>query len=511
MISLGKFTTLILASVLPALSPVHAQEATPAAGGPSPAPMEESINLVFPPDPEAQKEKARILAALKRVPAADGENPEGENDRQPNIVLLLADDLGYSESGIYGAADIPTPHIDALAEEGMRWTDAYVTAAICSPSRAGILTGRYQQRFGFEFNIGDGEVVHRDHRGLDPAAITMADVLQQAGYATGIFGKWHLGTQEHLQPQARGFDEFYGFLSAQHSSFPVKSEQPVYKTILQGRSPVIEPDYLPDAIAREAVKFITAHHDKPFFAYVPFNAPHKPIQATQKYLDRFPDVKDQEQREYYAMISALDDAVGSIVTSLAGHDLTGKTLVIFLNDNGGTYFRGTKGNEPLRMGKIFLFEGGVRVPMIMKWPGNVPAGSVFSGLTSSLDIFPTVCAAAGIQLPGDLVLDGVDLMPFVEGTKQGSPHEILFWGNGPNMAVRKGSWKLIKSHDNAWLFDLSRDPGERKNLAKERPDKVAELDGELARWKSRMAEPAWPSRPKHAKILIDGLEYELNN
>jgi arylsulfatase A-like enzyme len=259
-------------------------------------------------------------------------------------VLILADDLGYADTSIYGSKSIPTPHIDALAQRGVRLTNAYVTAASCSPSRAGLMTGRYQQRFGFEFNTSGGAITHRLHRGLDPKAITLADVLQKAGYATGIFGKWHLGTRSQFRPQVRGFDEFYGFLAGAHSFFPAKGAEPIYSTVMRGHQPLIEPEYLTDAIARETVKFIDAHHDHPFFAYVPFNAVHTPIEATKKYQDRFADEPDVKRRDYYAMTSALDDAVGSIAATIDRHKLTNDTLVIFLNDNGGPIYTGVQSN-----------------------------------------------------------------------------------------------------------------------------------------------------------------------
>jgi len=338
----------------------------------------------------------------------------------------------------------------------------------------------------------------------------LADVLKKAGYVTGMFGKWHLGSRPHFHPQSRGFDEFYGFLAGAHSFFPAQGEEPVYSTIMRGHDPLIEPEYLTDAIAREAVRFIHAHRDHPFFAYVPFNAVHTPIQATKKYQDRFPDESDVRRRDYYAMTSALDDAVGAIVGAITEHELTDDTLVIFLNDNGGPMYTGVQSNGPLRLGKLFLFEGGVRVPMIVRWPGVVTPKTVFEGTTSSLDVFPTACSAAGIDLPDAVELDGVNLLPFLSGKAYGAPHETLFWSNGPNVAIRKGHWKLVKSYDNVWLFDLSQDLGEENNLAKDNPEIVEQLEKDLQQWKSQMAKPAWPSKPQRRKVPIDGMTYELN-
>lgn len=457
---------------------------------------------VFPPSPQAEEARRRLLEPVSNIVSA--------GKRPPNIVLILADDLGYGDTGIYGSKSIPTPHVDALARAGARLTNAYVTAASCSPSRAGLMTGRYQQRFGFEFNTSAGRITHQLFRGLDPAAITLADVLKKAGYVTGMFGKWHLGSRPHFHPQSRGFDEFYGFLAGAHSFFPAKAQEPIYSTVMRGNDPLIEPEYLTDAIARETVKFIGAQHDRPFFAYVPFNAVHTPIQATKKYQDRFPNESEVKRRDYYAMTSALDDAIGAIVKAVDDQNLSKNTLIIFLNDNGGPIYTGVQSNGPLRLGKLFLFEGGIRVPMILRWPGTVPRDTVFNGTTSSLDVFPTVCAAAGIDLPDAVELDGVNLLPFLSGKVDSAPHETLFWSNGPNVAVRKGHWKLVKSYENVWLFDLSQDLGEENNRAETHPEIVEQLERDLQVWKSQMAKPAWPSKPNRRKVPIDGMTYEMN-
>lgn len=430
--------------------------------------------------------------------------------RPPNIVLILADDLGYGDLGVYGSKTIPTPHIDALARSGTRFTDAYVTAATCSPSRAGLVTGRYQQRFGFEFNTAGGALTHRESRGLRPSAVTMAEVLKQAGYVTGAFGKWHLGTRAHFHPQQRGFEEFYGFLAGAHSFFPAKGPQPVYQTIMRGKNALTEPEYLTDAIAREAARFISRQKDHPFFAYVPFNAVHTPIEASPKYQKRFPDEKRPKQRDYNAMTSALDDAVGTIMQSVRKSGQMNNTLVIFMNDNGGPIYTGVQSNGPLRLGKLFLFEGGVRVPLIISWPGVVKPKQVFRGVTSSMDLFPTACSAAGIDLPAAMKLDGVNLLPCLSEKSSRPPHEFLFWSNGPNKAVRHGKWKMVKAGAHTWLFDLSKDIGEKTNLSRKHPDTVEQLEKALKKWQSEMSPPAWPSKPNRRKIEVDGVPYEIN-
>ena len=463
---------------------------------------ETSIRPVFPARTEDEAAKRKLLST---IPATN----TSEN-RPPNIVLLFSDDLGYGDTSLYGSEKIPTPNIDALGKQGVRFSNAYVTAASCSPSRAGLMSGQYQQRFGFEFNTAGGAITNRLHRGLDPSVVTMADVLKQAGYVTGMFGKWHLGTQPQFHPQARGFDEFYGFLAGAHSFFPAKTPQPFHSTIMRDTSPLIEPEYLTDAIARETVTFIDANHTKPFFAYVPFNAVHTPIEATEKYQDRFPNESNQTKRDYYAMTSALDDAVGSIVAAIDKHGLTNNTLVIFVNDNGGPIYTGVQSNGPLKLGKLFLFEGGIRVPMIIKLPGTFEPNSVYDQPTSTLDLFPTICSTAGIKIPPKINLDGVDLTPFIKGKISELPHDTLFWSNGPNIAVRHGDWKLVKSYDNTWLFNLASDIGESNNIAKSKPEIVEQLETLYREWRSQMSEPAWPSKPNRRKVEVDGVPYEMN-
>ncbi len=473
--------------------------------------------------------KMRMTVTLAIVSAASlvtggtalaQERNNSARGHRPNIVLLLTDDLGYGDVGCYGSATIPTPHIDALARSGVRFTDAYVTAGTCSPSRAALVTGRYQQRFGFEFNTGPRAITESQGRGLDPAARTFADVFQKAGYSTGVVGKWHLGSRDKFHPLNRGFDEFFGFLPGAHTYVkrprrPTATERKLEGgggssgRIFRGKQRVDETEYLTDAFAREAISFIRRHKDDPFFLYVPFNAVHTPIQATQKYKQRFARVSNRKQRTYNAMVSALDDAIGAIMKALRTEQLDQNTLVIFLNDNGGTIYTRVQSNGPLRLGKLFLFEGGVRVPMIVRWPGVTKDNGVHRDVVSTLDIFPTVCAAAGITPPKELALDGVDLLPYLKGEKHGPTHRYLFWRNGPNKAVRGGHWKLVKAGDHRWLFNLSEDIGEAKNLAAEEPGIVKDFEEALRDWESRLKPPAWPSRPGRS-IEVDGVPYEIH-
>lgn len=444
-----------------------------------------------------------------------------DNDlhKRPNIVLLFADDLGYADIGCYGSQEIPTPHIDGLARRGIKFTNAYVTAGTCSPSRAGLMSGRYQQRFGFEFNTGPGGVTRRRGRGLDPSAVTLADVLKHAGYATGAVGKWHLGNRAQFHPQQRGFDEFFGFLAGAHhyvEPATLSAEARAVEHgggdtdgILRGSERVDEDEYLTDIFAREAADFIERHKQEPFFLYVPFNAVHTPIQATDEYLARFADVSDLKRRTYFAMTSALDDAVGGILDALQSAGLEDNTLVIFFNDNGGPLYTGVQSNGALRFGKLFLFEGGVRVPLIMQWPGVIAENRVSDQVVSALDLFPTLSSIAGAELPESLELDGIDLSPQLRGETSEAAPRTLFWRNGTNKAMRKGSWKLVEIPDHVWLFDLDADVGEQHNLADRHPDIVREMRQEYGRWEAELPSPAWPPRPDRYQQPIDGVVYEI--
>ncbi len=443
----------------------------------------------------------RFVARRAGAPAACHPAPQ-------NVVVLVADDLGYADLGIQGSRVIPTPHIDGLAAEGVRFTNAYVTAATCSPSRAGLLSGRYQQRFGFEFNTGPRELTHSEGRGLDPAATTIGDVLAAAGYATGMVGKWHLGSQDPFHPLARGFDQFFGFLIGAHPYFSTATaRRETWETVMRGRERANETAYLTDAFAREAVNFIADHRDGPFFLYVPFNAVHTPIQAPDEYTARFAHVADPERRAYYAMVSALDDAVGSILRAIATHGLADRTLVVFTNDNGGTLAHGD--NAPLRLGKAFLFEGGIRVPLIMRWPAVTAAGQVRGDIVSTLDLFPTFLDAADTPRPDDLDLDGIDLGPSLQEQRPSEARQHLFWRNGPNRAVRRGDWKLIQAGDHVWLFDLASDVGERTNLATTEPTVVRELLDALGAWEAGLLPPRWQSRDRDIAV-VDGVPYEIH-
>jgi len=442
------------------------------------------------------KGTAAVLVARNElfpfVFAADQAGP----GKKANIVLILADDLGYAGVGVQGCADIPTPGIDSVARNGVRFTHGYVSAPLCSPSRAGLMTGRYQQRFGHETNPGPINRGQLDF-GLPLDEPTIAERLKKLGYSTGMFGKWHLGFQPQFHPTQRGFDEFYGFLGGAHSYQP-GSRQMNDGSIQHGTQPVEEKEYLTDALAREALSFIDRHRNEPFFVYLPFNAVHAPLEAGQKYLDRFNNIKDDLRRKHAAMLSAMDDAIGGILNKLRQLNLEEQTLVIFLSDNGGPTRQTTSSNVPLRGFKGQALEGGIRVPFMMQWKGTLPAGKVDDRPVISLDIHPTVVAAGGALIDPAWKLDGVDLVPFLTAAETGTPHETLFWRMFANQrAVRHGSLKLVWSGPavRGGLYDVVNDPGESRDLTKDRPEDVKKLQALYDAWNVQLAEPRWKPAP----------------
>lgn len=436
------------------------------------------------------RSSAVLLAGCSTVSDV-GVSPTLGGVRKPNIVLIVADDLGYGELGAYGGTEIPTPNIDSLADNGVRFTQGYVSCPVCSPTRAGLMTGRYQQRFGHEFNPGPPEEAEPDF-GLPRSETILPERLKALGYATGMVGKWHLGFQPELTPPQRGFDEFFGFLAGSHTYFGnAKGAR-----LLRSATPVRESEYLTDAFAREAVDFMERHKDEPFFLYLPFNAVHGPLEAEETYLARFPNIEDEKRRTFCAMLSALDDAVGQVLSKAGELGLEENTLIVFISDNGGPTLRTSSGNGPLRGQKSQMFEGGIRVPFMMQWKGQMPAGQVYEQPTISLDIHPTVMAAAGATVEPQWKLDGVDLFPYLAGSDSGRPHETLCWRMGERHAIRHGDWKLAVEPAGVapMLFDLARDREEQHDLAAEMPTKAEELADLYAAWDSQMEAPRWRGR-----------------
>jgi arylsulfatase A-like enzyme len=398
---------------------------------------------------------------------------------RPNILLILADDLGYGELSCQGNPQIPTPHIDSLATNGIRFTSGYVTAPVCSPSRAGLMTGRYGQRFGYETNPQGKDVT--GNVGLPVAETTLADRMKAAGYATGLFGKWHLGYKPQFHPQRRGFDEFVGFLRAQHDYFKNAGLDP----IMRGRERVKDFDYTTDLFAQETAAFIGKHRTEPWFAYLSFNAVHIPLQASEKHTQRFAAIADAKRRTFAGMVSAMDDAVGVVLAQLRELKIDDNTLIVFFSDNGGPTGVTTSRNDPLRGQKGDVLEGGIRVPFILQWKGRLPAGQVDDRPIISLDILPTALAAAGA--PVDASLEGVNLLPYLTGGNAEAPHAALFWRYGKKRAVRLGDWKLTDQGDGAKLYNLAADIGEKDDLAAKEPGRLKELAAAYEQWNAKNA------------------------
>ncbi len=413
-----------------------------------------------------------------------------ENKDRPNFVIIVADDLGYADLGVQGCKDIPTPNIDSMAAAGVRFTNGYVSCPVCSPTRAGLQTGRYQQRFGHELNPGP-PLSAEPNFGLPLSEVTLADRLKSAGYATGIVGKWHLGYQPKMHPLERGYDEFFGFLAGSHDYLECDDEKK--GPILRGKTVVEEKEYLTEALARESAAFIERHKAGPFMLMLTFNAIHTPMQATDKYLERFEAIKDPLRKKTAAMLSAMDDAVGVVLKKLRDAELEEKTLIFFVSDNGGPTKANGSRNTPLRGFKSQVWEGGIRVPFLAQWKGRILAGKVYDKPVSALDIHPTCLAASGgkFEIPSDKALDGVDLLPFLIGTKPGMPHDALFWRYGTHSAVRKGDYKLVRINKEEGLYDLAADLSEAKNLIDEQPDIARELRELYKRWDAELIPPAW--------------------
>lgn len=418
---------------------------------------------------------------------------------KPNILLIISDDAGYADFGFQGSQVMKTPHLDQLAKEGMKFKQAYVTAAVCGPSRAGILTGKYQQRFGFEENNVPGYMnascLPDNEMGLPLDQKTMANYMKDLGYRTAIIGKWHQGNADRFHPTHRGFDEFYGFRGGARSYFTFDDKNPTSKLedmLERGYGKFGETDkYLTDAFADEAISFMERHQDQAFFVIVSFNAVHTPMQSEQKDLAIFPKL-DGKRKQLAAMTLSMDRACGRILQSLNELGLDKNTLVIFTNDNGGPSDTNASLNDPLSGTKANHLEGGIRVPFLMRWPGVIPENSAYDHPISTLDLLPTFVNAGGGNSESITDLDGVDLLPFLLKKKKNRPHQTLYWKKENRAAIREGDWKLLRYPDRpAELYDLSSDVSEVKDLALNYPDKVKVLYKKIFAWELTLERPRW--------------------
>ena len=432
-----------------------------------------------------------------------------KNNDLPNIVLILTDDLGYNDVGFNGSTEIMTPNIDSIAKNGVLFTDGYVSYPVCGPSRAGLMTGRYQDTFGFGKNP---LFAPKDpNMGLTLSEQTMADMLKLSNYTTLAVGKWHLGAHESLRPMKRGFDHFFGFLTGGHRFFPeewtladetkVKNQGAAYRTkLLRDDQRVEEKEYLTDALSRESVDFIDKNSDKPFFIYLAYNAPHGPLQATQEYLDRYDHIEENSRKTYAAMVSAVDDGVGDIIFKLKEKGIYDNTIIYFLSDNGGR-LRGDSDNGELRGKKGNLFEGGIRVPFAMQWPKEIEGGQVFKKPIISLDIFATLKEITSPEIRSKNELHGVNLIPFLKGENKNDPHKFLFWRNNlmqndPNLriealALRSGEFKFIKNKETDALYNLKNEVFEETNLKNQKIEIYDSLNNKFNEWYKTLMDPTF--------------------
>jgi len=433
---------------------------------------------------------------------AVGTASAAEPAKKPNVIVFLTDDVGYAEYGFQGNKEIPTPNIDSIAKNGARFTSGYVSGPYCSPTRAGLMTGRYQTRFGHEWN--EGPAVQKDGRtfGLAVEEKTIADRLKALGYATCAIGKWHLGAGDEFVATARGFDEFYGtvgnspfvnpprFIDSRKSTTAGKIDDANF--------------YTTEAYADRAVDWIGKQKNKPYFLYVPFNAMHTPLTAPKKYVDRFPNIQNDKRKVFAAVMSGMDDAVGKILNAVRETKQEENTLIFFLCDNGGPTPVTTSKNDPLRGLKATTLEGGVRVPFCVQWKGTIPSGKTYNHPIIQLDILPTAVIAAGGTVDPAWKLDGVDILPHLTGKTEAKPHEALFWRFGEQWAIRKGDWKLVVNRIDgankpAALYNLKDDIGEATDLADKEPERAKALKIEWDKWNEANIAARWIPSPAKKK------------
>jgi len=443
-----------------------------------------------------------LLSANLLLATSTDVNAQNQTSTPPNLIVVMADDLGYADVGFNGCVDIPTPHIDSIANSGVKFTNAYVSYSVCGPSRAGFITGRYSQRFGFERNP---QYLPSDpNMGLPLGETTIAEALGKTGYRCGVVGKWHLGAHQNHHPLNRGFHEFYGHLGGGHRYLPkdltfedsaaASNEYESYRTlILNDRTPIKTTKYLTDEFSDAGVRFIESNNAQPFFLFLSYNAPHLPLQATPKYLNRFNNIKNPKRKTYAAMVSAVDDGVGQLLATLKKHNLEQNTLIFFLSDNGGPTTKNASQNNPLRGKKSDVWEGGFRVPFAARWPAKLPQGSVYHAPVSSLDIFATIASLSAAKIDEQRPLDGVNLVPYVRGEIKTPPHQAIYLRkfDQQRYAIRSGDYKQVIPFEGGkpQLYNLKNDIGETKNLALQEPDTLAKLEALRKTWSAELIDP----------------------
>jgi arylsulfatase A-like enzyme len=485
-------------------------------------------------DDEALRSKLEFLSNSNHHP----------DTTHPNIILITVDDLGMADCSLYGEGKISTPHIERLGSEGIIFENAYVTSPVCAPSRAAMITGRYQHRFGFEFtmherylknqleylafkylvnsepwvakwtnSVPDAEAIH--NQGLPLSEITLAEILKKHGYNTGIMGKWHLGWSREKQPAAFGFEEQYGFFHS-HSLYAPEGTDGIVgqkieadwtdtyiwsgqrngpHAIYKNGMEIEEQGYLTDRITEESIAYMNKQKGHPFFLWISYSAPHTPLQAPSEYVDQFSDIEDPVKRVYHAMISNLDDNIGRLMEYLADHKLTENSIIFFISDNGGAEYTHTTDNGRYEGGKNTEFEGGIKVPMIIRLPGRTAESGRFPHMVSSMDIFTTAIAAAGIPMMPGRELDGVNLIPYLMGENNTPPHEYLFWQRGISRVVRNNEFKLVMNEYSGAeiLYDLRQNKYENPDVASTNPKIINELKTAFQDWTQIHQPPMWPS------------------
>ena len=455
-------------------------------------------------------ESTFILLVVLLFASLSSEGQTNEAQNQPNIILIVADDQGYHDLGAYGSEEVYTPHLDQLASEGVRLTNFYVTSSICTPSRSGLLTGRYPQRNG-TFELFRNDRVDDDHQytdqeysispervlGTDLREVFLSELLQQAGYTNGIFGKWDLGQLKRYLPLQQGFDDFYGFTNTGIDYYT--HERYGTPSMFSGNEPTTADSgtYSTYLFEREALEFLDENKDRPFFLYLPFNAPHSAsnldpdirgsVQAPEEYLKRYPEATNRQearQRGYRAAVTCMDASIGKVLDRIKEYGLEENTIVVFLSDNGGGL---GADNSPFRGKKGQFYEGGVRVPGIIKWPSTVAAGSVNSAFLSAMEIMPTLLAAANVSVPGSITLDGFDMVSVLQGESESSRQE-MFWDLREDQAARVGEWKWLKNKEGESLFNLEEDVSEENDLSTDRPEVLKMMRKKFTDWQQTMAE-----------------------
>ncbi len=424
---------------------------------------------------------------------------------RPNVLVILADDLGYADVGVHGCQDISTPSIDALAARGVRFTNGYASHPFCSPMRAGFISGRYQHRFGYVTNVAYDP--HNTLLGLPVDVPTIAQRLKDAGYVTGMAGKWHLGSSHLHHPNARGFDDFYGFLGGGHDYFTVDMRRAMHENYRQplqrNGTPLGLDGYLTDTISDHAVEFVKTHQDHPFFYYLAYNAPHTPLQAPEAVLQKFADIKDEKRRKYAAMVHQMDIGIGRVLDALEDAGVLDQTLVFFLSDNGGPSSANASSNKPLRGNKGDVYEGGIRVPFIASWPDRLPRGEIYDHPVISFDISCTALAVAQAERAEQD--EGVNLIPFLTGASSGTPHPSLFFHKegGEAWAVRSGPWKLVVKDggDVRELYNLEEDIGESRNVLETYRDVAERLAAAHHDWNADNQPARFPGYRTYHQLL----------